>query len=85
MNRFALRVGLAVLSVAGATALAVSESSAQHPATRPTDGAPAAAPAPAVPVGVAKATRQDVPIYVTGVGTVEAYQSVLVRARVAGP
>ena len=33
---------------------------------------------------VAKATRQDVPIYVTGVGSVEAYQSVLIRARVDG-
>ena len=32
----------------------------------------------------AKATRQDVPIYATGVGSVQAYQSVLVRARVDG-
>jgi multidrug efflux system membrane fusion protein len=85
MNRITLRVGLAVLSVAGAASVAVGSSLAQHPATQPADGAPAGSPAAAVPVGVAKATRQDVPIYVTGVGTVEAYQSVLVRARVAGP
>ena len=37
-----------------------------------------------VPAVTAKASRQDVPIYATGIGTVQAYQSVLVRARVDG-
>jgi multidrug efflux system membrane fusion protein len=45
---------------------------------------PVAAAPPLVPVVVARATRQDVPIYATGVGAVQAYQSVLVRARVDG-
>jgi multidrug efflux system membrane fusion protein len=44
---------------------------------------PAAAQAPP-PVTVATATRQDVPIFASGIGTVQAYRSVLVRARVDG-
>ena len=44
---------------------------------------PGAAP-PAVPVSVATATRQDVPVYLRGLGSVQAYGSVLLRARVDG-
>lgn len=40
--------------------------------------------APAVPVVVAKAERQDVPVYADGIGMVQAYQAVLVRSRVDG-
>lgn len=46
-----------------------------------------AAPATAsegVPVTVAPATRQTVPVYLTGIGNVQALNSVLVRARVDG-
>jgi multidrug efflux system membrane fusion protein len=39
---------------------------------------------PAVPVVVARAARQDVPVYAEGVGMVQAYQAVLVRSRVDG-
>ncbi len=45
--------------------------------------APSAAPA-GVPVAVASATRQDFPVYLTGLGQVQAYNAVLVRARVDG-
>jgi multidrug efflux system membrane fusion protein len=49
---------------------------------------PAAAPprpiAPAVPVSATPARRQDVPIYLTGLGTVQAYNSVLIKSRVDG-
>ena len=38
----------------------------------------------AVPVSAAAAVRQDVPIFIRGLGTVQALQSVLVRARVDG-
>jgi multidrug efflux system membrane fusion protein len=38
----------------------------------------------APPVTVVTATRHDVPIYANGIGTVQAYRSVLVRARVDG-
>lgn len=37
-----------------------------------------------VPVSVAQVTKQDVPIFVRGIGTVQAMQSVLIRARVDG-
>jgi len=39
---------------------------------------------PPVPVSVAPVTVQDVPIHLRGLGTVQAYRSVLVRARVDG-
>ncbi len=42
---------------------------------------PAALP---VPVSAAPVRRQDVPIYLTGIGTVQAYNSVLVKSRVDG-
>ena len=45
----------------------------------------AAAPTPPPPpVTVATAQRHDVPIFASGIGTVQAYRSVLVRARVDG-
>jgi multidrug efflux system membrane fusion protein len=40
--------------------------------------------APAVPVTTAPATRQDVPVFAEGIGTVQAFQSVLIQARVTG-
>jgi multidrug efflux system membrane fusion protein len=40
--------------------------------------------APAVPVTVGTATRQDVPLWLRGIGTVQALNTVLVRARVDG-
>jgi membrane fusion protein, multidrug efflux system len=52
--------------------------------------APAAQPAPspslrqAIPVGTAKAERQDVPVWLHGLGTVQALNAVTVRARVDG-
>jgi len=49
--------------------------------------AQSAVPKPAelpVPVSAVSAQRQDVPIYLTGLGTVQAYNSVLVKSRVDG-
>ena len=48
--------------------------------------APSGAPAgpPPVPVTVAAVTKQDVPVQLRAIGTVQAYQTVLVRARVDG-
>jgi membrane fusion protein, multidrug efflux system len=40
--------------------------------------------APPVPVSAAPVQRRDVPIYLTGLGTVQAYNSVLVKSRVDG-
>jgi multidrug efflux system membrane fusion protein len=39
---------------------------------------------PGVPVTVASATRQDFPVYFAGLGSVQAFNGVLVRARVDG-
>jgi membrane fusion protein, multidrug efflux system len=41
-------------------------------------------PAPSVPVQATTAARQDVPVVLRNIGAVQAYQSVLVRARVDG-
>ena len=46
--------------------------------------APVAAPQPAIPVTVATAERRDVPIYLTGLGTVQAFNTVTVKTRVDG-
>jgi membrane fusion protein, multidrug efflux system len=45
---------------------------------------PEQTPSPAVPVGVAPVQRKDVPVYLHGLGTVQAFYSVTVRARVDG-
>ena len=50
---------------------------AQSPAARPGGGQP-------VPVTVAPALVQDVPVFLRGLGSVQAYRSVTVRARVDG-
>jgi multidrug efflux system membrane fusion protein len=76
----ALRVGAIGLCVVAVTVVAVRASRAQRTPTAQSDSAVTSL----VPVVTAKATRQDVPIYATGIGTVQAYQSVLVRARVDG-
>ena len=44
----------------------------------------AAGPGTPPPVTIGRAARHDVPVYATGLGTVQAYQAVLVRARVDG-
>jgi membrane fusion protein, multidrug efflux system len=46
--------------------------------------APAPAPPPPVPVVAATVTQHDVPIYLTGVGTVIAYNTTVVRSQIQG-
>ena len=46
--------------------------------------AAAARPTPAIPVTVATAETKDVPIIVRGIGTVQAYKSVVIKTRVDG-
>ena len=41
-------------------------------------------PVPQIPVVAAAAQMGDVPVYVTGLGTVQAYNTVTVRVRVDG-
>src|SRR5215831_17110431 len=56
----------------------------QHHATAKIAAATAAAPSPVIPVSVATAERRDVPIYLTGLGTVQAFNTVTVKTRVDG-
>ena len=68
---------LIAAGILGASALLWRTPTAQQ--TRPEQS-----PAPAVPVGVAPVQRRDVPVYLHGLGTVQAFNSVTVRARVDG-
>src|SRR5258708_5194176 len=53
--------------------------------TPPLEKAPAApAPPPAVPIVAGAVAQHDVPIYLSGVGTVIAYNTVIVRAQIQG-
>jgi multidrug efflux system membrane fusion protein len=79
-QRRSLRIGGIGAGLALAALVAVHTASAQHAAV--TASPPPANPA--VPVLTTAAKRQDVPVYASGVGTVQAFESVLVRARVDG-
>jgi multidrug efflux system membrane fusion protein len=71
---------IAVLAIAAGSTAAVTRTSTFH--STPAAQAPAAPP----PVGVVAAPVQshDVPIYLRGVGTVIAYNNVLVRSQITG-
>jgi multidrug efflux system membrane fusion protein len=56
----------------------------QHRATASPAAATASSPSPVIPVSVAAAERRDVPIYLTGLGTVQAFNTVTVKTRVDG-
>ena len=56
----------------------------QHRATAEIAATAASAPSPAIPVSVATAQRRNVPIYLTGLGTVQAFNTVTVKTRVDG-
>jgi multidrug efflux system membrane fusion protein len=70
-------VAVFAFTIGGAAALAQT-------ATGPQGGASAPVQSSGVPVQVAKAARQDVPVLFSNIGSVQAYNSVLVRARVDG-
>src|SRR3984893_19268944 len=71
----AIAAGLVIL--VGAAALYFHLTRAPPPAARAGGRAGA-------PVSVAVASRQDVPIYLTGIGTVQAYLTVDIHAKVDG-
>jgi multidrug efflux system membrane fusion protein len=56
----------------------------EHRAAAENAAASSSAPSPAIPVSVATAQRRDVPIYLTGLGTVQAFNTVTVKTRVDG-
>jgi len=76
--RTKLIVIIAALIAAGAAALAAEH---LHAAT---ETGQAAVPPPAVPVVAGTVHQGDVPIYLRGVGTVIAYNNVIVRSQITG-
>jgi multidrug efflux system membrane fusion protein len=66
-----------LLVVSGVLALWLPKLSSAQPVQAPRAS-------PAVPVSIAKAERQDVPVWLSGIGTVQALNTVTVRARVDG-
>ena len=73
------------LAIVGFAAVLAIAASGYWYWTQGPDPAHAARPArPAVPVSVATASRQDVPIYLTGLGTVQALFTVAIHAQVDG-
>jgi membrane fusion protein, multidrug efflux system len=56
----------------------------EHRAAAKIAAVTASGPSPAIPVSVATAQRRDVPIYLTGLGTVQAFNTVTVKTRVDG-
>jgi len=73
-----LAIAIAILLAGGALlAFGLTDRSTAQQAQAPRAAA-------AVPVGVANAERQDVPVWLRGIGTVQALNTVTVRARVDG-
>src|ERR1700731_3892819 len=77
MRRTIMILAAAAVLAAGGVAGYVVVVSTPHPAE-------AAAPPPAIPVVATKVTQGDVPIYLRGVGTVIAYNNVIVRSQITG-
>src|SRR5215471_7715397 len=73
---------IAILLLAVGVALCLGTARGSIPFLTPAE-TPRPPPIP-VPVSATVAQRQDVPIYLTGLGTVQAYNSVLVKSRVDG-
>ncbi len=74
------KVGLAAVAVAAAVAGYFYVKQTGDDRAR----AAATAPPPPVPVRPATAQRQDMPVFVRGIGTVQAYNMVVVKTRVDG-
>ena len=74
-----LLIMIAVLAVAAGGAVAVTRTSAFRPAPPPVPAAP-----PAISVVAASVQSHDVPIYLRGVGTVIAFNNVIVRSQITG-
>lgn len=78
-RRFTVIVSASLVAIAlAAGAYAMVRSSAAAPSPR------APAPPPAVPVVAGTVTSGNVPIYLTGIGTVQAYNAVVVRSQIQG-
>jgi len=73
-----------LIALAGIAALLVMSGCGEKQQTPASGGAGAAAQRPAAPVIVANAAQRDIPVEITAIGNVEAYQTVQVRSMVSG-
>jgi multidrug efflux system membrane fusion protein len=80
-----VRLGTAAIVAFGCAALVPSAalSYSAIPANKP--ATPAAASTPAVPVVAEQVKSSDVPIYLGGIGSVQAYNTVTVHSQITGP
>jgi membrane fusion protein, multidrug efflux system len=78
-----MRRRAAILAIAIVTVLAVASVVLTHGRARETASTPPPA-SPAVPVVASAVTSGDVPIYLRGIGTVIAYNTVVVRSQIQG-
>jgi membrane fusion protein, multidrug efflux system len=84
-KRWRAGIGLAIAVVlAGGFWAARGAGSEKAPAAGGKGGDKRAGGAP-VPVAIAKAEQKDLPVYLTGLGTVTAFNTVTVKSRVDGP
>ena len=72
------------VSIAGGTAIALAAALLASRHSGAQQAPPTASSAPTVPVVVTTTSRQDVPVWLSGLGTVQAQNTVLIRARVDG-
>src|SRR5580658_5712852 len=72
------------LSLGGVLLLAAVCASFLAPQAKAQQSPPPASALPAVPVSIGKSERQDVPVWLRGLGTVQALNTVTVRTRVDG-
>ena len=75
-SRFWISITLGLLLLAGLVAC-------NGPSSTPSR-ARASGPPPSVPVTVAQATKEDLPVYLSGLGSVQAYYTVSLKSRVDG-
>jgi membrane fusion protein, multidrug efflux system len=75
-SRFWISITFGLLLLAGLTAC-------NGPSSTPSR-ARASGPPPSVPVTVAQATKEDLPVYLSGLGSVQAYYTVSLKSRVDG-
>jgi multidrug efflux system membrane fusion protein len=80
VRRWTIRAGIALLAILASSAAFYWYNTAMSVS----DSGPRAAGRPPVPVTVAVAERRDVPIYLTGLGTVQAVFTIDIQVRVDG-